>query len=392
MEIEIQELIKEDSVNSFNFFLDNENDSISNEEEFKLEKEGNEYNLTIKAPKGLENIKLYIDFSIDTDFIFNKLKLELEEGDTFNLKFKDLNINKLDLDFFGSNDFNEFNFIIDISDTVVNKIGCRNYVMAKTYCEIYNLIINNNTKINKIEMYYANINISESENSNTSVDLDMIEEVYLTGSKLIFKPDDKLDKIKIKELSLIGRSYLEGFRIVKITSLDIKINKDEDEKIRLLYNNLIYNKLKQVINNSKEMMFLDRDSTLVFNIRSGISDYIIEVEDINPEGVLIKYDLNRMEDKFSKYIYNGTGKVKNIIRVNDRFKDNYDYSLDFFTYKDRLFKIGEKFEFKNKDILKINNMITGFKREIDEKVNFRFEDNDKYFESILIKPFLRSKY
>lgn len=392
MEIEIQELIKEDSVNSFNFFLDNENDSISNEEEFKLEKEGNEYNLTIKAPKGLENIKPYIDFSIDSDFIFNKLKLELEEGDTFNLKFKDLNINKLDLDFFGSNDFNKFNFIIDISDTVVNKIGCRNYVIAKTYCEIYNLIINNNTKINKIEMYYANINISESENSNTSVDLDMIEEVYLTGSKLIFKPDDKLDKIKIKELSLIGRSYLEGFRIVKITSLDIKINKDEDEKIRLLYNNLIYNKLKQVINNSKEMMFLDRDSTLVFNIRSGISDYIIEVEDINPEGVLIKYDLNRMEDKFSKYIYNGIGKVKNIIRVNDRFKDNYDYSLDFFTYKDRLFKIGEKFEFKNKDILKINNMITGFKREIDEKVNFRFEDNDKYFESILIKPFLRSKY
>ena len=392
MEIEIQELIKEDSVNSFNFFLDNENDSISNEEEFKLEKEGNEYNLTIKAPKGLENIKPYIDFSIDSDFIFNKLKLELEEGDTFNLKFKDLNINKLDLDFFGSNDFNKFNFIIDISDTVVNKIGCRNYVIAKTYCEIYNLIVNNNTKINKIEMYYANINISESENSNTSVDLDMIEEVYLTGSKLIFKPDDKLDKIKIKELSLIGRSYLEGFRIVKITSLDIKINKDEDEKIRLLYNNLIYNKLKQVINNSKEMMFLDRDSTLVFNIRSGISDYIIEVEDINPEGVLIKYDLNRMEDKFSKYIYNGTGKIKNIIRVNDRFKDNYDYSLDFFTYKDRLFKIGEKFEFKNKDILKINNMITGFKREIDEKVNFRFEDNDKCFESILIKPFLRSKY
>lgn len=392
MEIEIQELIKEDSVNSFNFFLDNENDSISNEEEFKLEKEGNEYNLTIKAPKGLENIKPYIDFSIDSDLIFNKLKLELEEGDTFNLKFKDLNINKLDLDFFGSNDFNEFNFIIDISDTVVNKIGCRNYVIAKTYCEIYNLIINNNTKINKIEMYYANINISESENSNTSVDLDMIEEVYLTGSKLIFKPDDKLDKIKIKELSLIGRSYLEGFRIIKITSLDIKINKDEDEKIRLLYNNLIYNKLKQVINNSKEMMFLDRDSTLVFNIRSGISDYIIEVEDINPEGVLIKYDLNRMEDKFSKYIYNGTGKVKNIIKVNDRFKDNYDYSLDFFTYEDRLFKIGEKFEFKNRNILKINNMITGFKREIDEKVNFRFEDNGKHFKSILIKPFLRSKY
>lgn len=392
MEIEIQELIKEDSVNSFNFFLDNENDSISNEEEFKLEKEGNEYNLTIKAPKGLENIKPYIDFSIDSDFIFNKLKLELEKGDTFNLKFKDLNINKLDLDFFGSDDLNEFNFIIDISDTVVNKIGCRNYVIAKTYCEIYNLIINNNTKINKIEMYYTNINISESENSNTSVDLDMIEGAYLTGSKLIFKPDDKLDKIKIKELSLIGRSYLEGFRIVKITSLDIKINKDEDEKIRLLYNNLIYNKLKQVINNSKEMMFLDRDSTLVFNIRSDISDYIIEVEDINPESVLIKYDLNRMEDKFSKYIYNGTGKIKNIIKVNDRFKDNYDYSLDFFTYKDRLFKIGEKFEFKNKDILKINNMITGFKREIDEKVNFRFEDNDKCFESILIKPFLRSKY
>ena len=146
MEIEIQELIKEDSVDSFNFFLDNENKSISNEEEFKLEKEGNEYNLTIKAPKGLENVKPYIDFLIDDDFIFNKLKLELEEGDTFNLKFKDLNINKLDLEFWGNNGLNEFNLMIDISDTVVNKIGCRNYVIAKTYCEIYNLIINNNTK------------------------------------------------------------------------------------------------------------------------------------------------------------------------------------------------------------------------------------------------------
>lgn len=392
MEIEIQELIKEDSVDSFNFFLDNENKSISNEEEFKLEKEGNEYNLTIKAPKGLENVKPYIDFLIDDDLIFNKLKLELEEGDTFNLKFKDLNINKLDLEFWGNNGLNEFNLMIDISDTVVNKIGCRNYVIAKTDCEIYNLIINNNTKINKIEMYYTNLNISESENSNTSVELDMIEEVYLTGSKLIFKPDDKLDKIKIKELSLIGRSYLEGFRIVKITSLNIKINKDEDEKIKLLYNNLIYKKLKEVIDNSREMMFLDRDSTLVFDISSGYSDYIIEVEDINTEGILIEYDLNLMEDKLSQYIYNGTGKVKNIIRVNDRFKENYDFSLDFFTYEDRLFKIGEKIEFKNKSILKINNMVTGFKREIDEKVNFKFKDNDEYFESILIKPFLRSKY
>lgn len=392
MEIEIQDLIKEDSVDSFNFFLDNENKSISNEEEFKLEKEGNEYNLTIKAPKGLENVKPYIDFLIDDDLIFNKLKLELEEGDTFNLKFKDLNINKLDLEFWGNNGLNEFNLMIDISDTVVNKIGCRNYVIAKTDCEIYNLIINNNTKINKIEMYYTNLNISESENSNTSVELDMIEKVYLTGSKLIFKPDDKLDKIKIKELSLIGRSYLEGFRIVKITSLNIKINKDEDEKIKLLYNNLIYKKLKEVIDNSREMMFLDRDSTLVFDISSGYSDYIIEVEDINPEGILIEYDLNLMEDKLSQYIYNGTGKIKNIIRVNDRFKENYDFSLDFFTYEDRLFKIGEKIEFKNKSILKINNMVTGFKREIDEKVNFKFKDNDEYFESILIKPFLRSKY